>query len=235
MMTLPNDWLEVLKDEIEKDYFKNLMQKLKTEYQTKTIYPKKEDVFSAFSYTPYHKVKVVIIGQDPYHQKNQAHGLSFSVQRGVTIPRSLKNIYKELEKDVHYPVSDNGNLEEWAKQGVLLLNTILTVEDSKPGSHKNIGWEEFTTKVIEAINEKEEPVVFLLWGNFAKSYKPLINTQKHFVLEAAHPSPFSASQGFFKCKHFSKTNELLQQTNQTPICWQITPLQEYVQKEMGSN
>ncbi|PKK96083.1 MAG: uracil-DNA glycosylase [Tenericutes bacterium HGW-Tenericutes-4] len=220
-MLLPNDWKDVLEDELKKDYFIKMSTFLELAYKTKTVYPKQEHIFSAFLLTPYNNVKVVIIGQDPYHQSGQAHGLSFSVQNGVKPPPSLKNIYKELNTDLNCEITGCGNLEKWAKQGVLLLNTVLTVEEGKPTSHKNLGWDTFTKKVIEVLNCKNEPIVFLLWGNFAKTYKTLIDTNKHYVLQAAHPSPFSAYNGFFGCKHFSKTNELLKQLNKTPIDWQI--------------
>ena len=221
MINLPSDWQEVFKDEIQKEYYKTLINKIEKEYETKTIYPKKEDIFNAFKFTPFKKVKVVIIGQDPYHQKNQAHGLCFSVKPEVKIPPSLRNIYKELESDLGLTPADNGYLESWAKEGVLMLNTIFTVEDSTPGSHKNLGWEKFTKSVIKKLNEKDEPIIFLLWGNFAKSFKSLIDENKHFILEAAHPSPLSAYHGFFGCKHFSKTNNLLKKMNVEPIDWKI--------------
>jgi len=221
MLKLPLDWQEILQEEINKDYYLTLESYLEKVYETKQIYPKKEDIFNAFFLTPYEKVKVVIIGQDPYHQKNQAHGLCFSVQYGIKTPPSLENIYKELKNDLDCYIPNNGNLEMWAKQGVLLLNSIFTVEDSKPGIHKDLGWKTFSENVIKKLNERKEPIVFLLWGNYAKAFKPLIDTNKHFVLESAHPSPFSAYNGFFGCRHFSKTNALLKLLNKEPIDWQI--------------
>lgn len=223
-MQLTNDWKVLLKDELEKEYYKKMIVFLEEEYKTKAIYPKKEDVFNAFKFTAYKDVKVVIIGQDPYHQKGQAHGLSFSVQHNIKTPKSLNNIYKELKTDLNCFMPDNGNLEKWARQGVLLLNATLTVEDSKPNSHKDIGWASFTKKVIELLNQKKEPIIFLLWGNFAKDFKSLIDTNKHFVLEAPHPSPYSASNGFFGCKHFSKANALLKLQGKQSIDWQIEPI-----------
>ncbi len=221
---MSNTWTNWLKEEWEKPYFKELSSFLHEEYQTKEIYPPKEKVFSAFSYCDYEDIKVVILGQDPYHQKGQAHGLAFSVNPGVQIPPSLRNMYQELNKDLGCFIPDNGYLLPWAKQGVFLLNTVLTVEDSKPKAHAGKGWETFTTHAIEKVNEKDTPVVFLLWGNDARNKKDLINRKKHLVLETVHPSPLSASRGFFGCKHFSKTNTFLKEHNMKEIDWQIPNL-----------
>ena len=212
-------WKAALKDEFEKPYFADLSQKVKEAYLSKAIYPAPKNVFNAFTLCPFDQVKVVILGQDPYHGPGQAHGLSFSVQDDVKIPPSLQNIYKEIKADIGTSVPESGNLERWAKQGVLLLNATLTVEQSKPGSHQGLGWEQFTDSVIKTISDQKEHVVFLLWGNFARSKAALIDTTKHLVLEAPHPSPFSAHSGFFGCKHFSKTNEYLEKQKLSPIDW----------------
>lgn len=221
MIKIGNDWDILLKDEIKKDYFINLLNFLEKEYSSKAIYPEKENLFTAFKLTSYQKTKVVIIGQDPYHQKGQAHGLAFSVQKGVKIPKSLHNIFLELVNDVKINYPQDGNLTSWAKQGVLLLNTVLTVQDSNPTSHRNKGWEVFTNYIITLINQKKQTVVYLLWGNDAKKKIPLITNKNHYILQAAHPSPLSAHRGFFGCKHFSKTNEILISNNLEPINWQI--------------
>ena len=221
MFQIRQSWFELLKDEFDKEYYKKLTKFLTMEYQTHTIYPKPENVFNALNFVPYNEVKVVIIGQDPYHQPNQANGLCFSVQPEVEIPRSLKNIYKELHDDCGCYIPDNGDLTKWAKQGVLLLNSVLTVRQGQANSHQGMGWENIVSKVLELLNERDDPVIFLLWGNNAKALAKNIDTSKHFVLTAAHPSPLSASNGFFGCKHFSKTNEILQQLGKTPIDWQI--------------
>ena len=218
---MTNTWTDWLKEEWKKPYFIELSSFLHEEYENKTIYPPKEKVFSAFSYCDYEDIKVVILGQDPYHQPHQAHGLAFSVNPNVQIPPSLQNIYKELHTDMNCYIPDNGYLLPWAKQGVFLLNAVLTVEDSKPRSHANKGWETFTTHAIEKVNQKDEPVVFLLWGNDARNKKELIDTNKHLVLETVHPSPLSASRGFFGCKHFSKANAFLKENNIQEIDWQI--------------
>ena len=218
---MTNTWTDWLKEEWKKPYFIELSSFLHEEYQHKTIYPPKDKVFSAFSYCDYEDIKVVILGQDPYHQPHQAHGLAFSVNPNVQIPPSLQNIYKELHTDMNCYIPDNGYLLPWAKQGVFLLNAVLTVEDSKPRSHANKGWETFTTHAIEKVNQKDEPVVFLLWGNDARNKKELIDTNKHLVLETVHPSPLSASRGFFGCKHFSKANAFLKENNIQEIDWQI--------------
>ena len=216
-------WKEWLEEEWKKPYFKELSAFLHNEYKTKDIYPPKEKVFTAFNACTYDDIKVVILGQDPYHQRGQAHGLCFSVSPGVQIPPSLLNIYKEINSDVGCDIPNNGYLLPWAKQGVFLLNTVMSVEDSKPKSHANKGWEIFTDNVIKKINEKEEPVVFLLWGRDARNKANMID-KKHLVLEAAHPSPLSAYNGFFGCKHFSKTNEFLKNNGRGEINWQIPNL-----------
>ena len=218
---LKNDWNELLKDEFSKDYYLSLREFLKNEYTTKIIYPDKYDIFNALHYTSYKDVKVVILGQDPYHGPNQAHGLSFSVSPGVKIPPSLLNIYKELNSDLGCYNPNNGYLKKWADQGVLLLNTSLTVRAGEANSHKNKGWEIFTDKIISLINEKTDPVVFLLWGNNAINKKKLITNKQHLILSSAHPSPLSASRGFFGSKPFSKINKFLVSVNKAPIDWQI--------------
>lgn len=218
---LKNDWNELLKDEFSKDYYLSLREFLKNEYTTKIIYPDKYDIFNALHYTSYKDVKVVILGQDPYHGPNQAHGLSFSVSPGVKIPPSLLNIYKELNSDLGCYTPNNGYLKKWAYQGVLLLNTSLTVRAGEANSHKNKGWEIFTDKIISLINEKTDPVVFLLWGNNAINKKKLITNKQHLILSSAHPSPLSASRGFFGSKPFSKINKFLVSVNKAPIDWQI--------------
>ncbi|MDQ0638797.1 uracil-DNA glycosylase [Pedobacter sp. W3I1] len=216
-------WLAVLKEEFEKDYMKSLKSFLQEEKQNgATVYPKGTDIFNALNTTPFDQVKVVILGQDPYHGAGQAHGLSFSVQRGVAVPPSLKNIYKELETDIEgFKTPNHGHLTHWAEQGVLLLNATLTVRASEAGSHQNRGWEIFTDEIIKALSQKREHIVFLLWGKYAQQKAALIDQRKHYVLTAAHPSPFSAHSGFFGSKHFSKANQLLVQNNLTPIDWNL--------------
>ena len=216
-----NKWDTVLKDEIKKEYFENLMNFIKKEYKTKTIYPKENEVFNAFRYTDFENIKVVILGQDPYHGPNQAEGLSFSVSDKVLKPPSLKNIFKELESDLSIPFPEHNSLKPWAKQGVLLLNAVLTVEEHKPTSHKGMGWEIFTDSVIKMINEKEKPVVFILWGSYARDKKKLITNPNHLIIESAHPSPFSARNGFFGSKPFSKTNSFLKRNGIREIDWRI--------------
>ncbi len=218
-MIIGNDWDLLLKDEWEKPYFKELCLFLKEEYKTQTIYPKKQDVFSALKYTSFADIKVVIIGQDPYHGENQAHGLCFSVLDGVKFPPSLRNIFKELNDDIGKEIPKSGQLDEWAKQGVLLLNTVLTVREGCPNSHKGKGWEIFTDRIIEEINKKTTPVVFLLWGANAQEKAKVITNPIHKKLVSVHPSPLSAHRGFFGCKHFSKTNEILEQNGILPIEW----------------
>ena len=221
MFHIGNDWDNLLAEEVEKDYYKKLRTILKQEYKTQTIYPDVYSIFNALKLTSCADTKVLILGQDPYHGENQAHGLAFSVQKGVAIPPSLLNIYKELNSDLGLFVPNNGYLVKWAEQGVLLLNTGLTVRKDLANSHKGIGWEKFTDKIISCLNEKDEPMVYLLWGNNAKSKMELITNPKHLVLTTVHPSPLSASRGFFGCKHFSKTNEFLKNNGLKEIDWQI--------------
>ena len=225
MLTLDPSWSNALGDELEKPYFKELKSFLLNQKQEGFIVlPESENVFNAFNYTPFDAVKVVILGQDPYHGKNQAQGLSFSVQKGVTVPPSLKNIYKELANDVKdFENPNHGDLTSWARQGVLLLNATLTVRANESGSHQKRGWEEFTDHVISEISRRKTGVVFLLWGKYAQQKESLINTDKHYVLKSAHPSPFSAYNGFFGSKPFSATNIILQKEGLTPINWQILP------------
>lgn len=216
-----NDWDEKLKVIWESSGFQKFMSLIEEEYQTKEIFPPKDYVFNALKLTSYQNTKVVIVGQDPYHGVNEAHGLSFSVQEGIKVPPSLQNIYKELESDLGIPKRNSGDLTGWAEQGVLLLNAVLTVIKDKPASHRNLGWERLTDYIIRVLNEKEAPIVFILWGNFAKAKKELITNPNHLVLTSAHPSPFSANYGFFGSKPFSQTNEFLKKTNQTPINWDL--------------
>lgn len=216
-----NSWDEILKDEYQKDYFKNIAMFVNKEYREKTIFPPKSNILRAFKLTDYDNVKVVILGQDPYHGINEANGLAFSVSKGVRLPPSLQNIYKELYNDLGITVSTNGDLEKWAREGVLLLNSVFTVEKDKPASHKNIGWEQFSDEVIKKVNEKNTPVVFILWGNFAKSKAKYITNPIHLVITSPHPSPFSAYSGFFGSKPFSRTNEFLRKNNIKEIDWKI--------------
>lgn len=220
-INIKTDWKEILKDEFQKPYFLETLKLLNIEYENHTIYPKKELIFNALNLTPFSDTKVVILGQDPYHNPNQAMGLSFSVQDGIKVPPSLVNIYKELFNDLNIPVSKSGNLTNWAKQGVLLLNTVLTVRENTPNSHKNIGWAIFTDAIIKKLNEHDKPIVFILWGNNSIKKKDLITNKKHLILTAAHPSPLSANRGFFGCKHFSKTNDFLIENHLSPIDWEI--------------
>lgn len=221
MVQFGNNWDNIVKDEFEKEYYLNLRKFLKEEYKNYRIFPSMYDIFNALKYTDYYDVKVVIIGQDPYHEVGQAHGLCFSVQDGVALPPSLQNIFKELNTDLGIPMPKNGNLTKWSKQGVLLLNTVLTVREHYANSHKNKGWEIFTNSVIEKLNERETPIIFLLWGNDAKRKKELITNKQHIVLTASHPSPLSAYNGFFGCRHFSKTNQLLVNMGKKPIDWSL--------------
>ena len=219
---IEDSWKEVLKTEFKQPYFMQIVTHIKTEKATgKIIYPLGSNIFNAFNYTPFNKVKVVILGQDPYHGPGQAMGLSFSVPVGITIPPSLLNIYKELRNDVGMPIPTTGDLTHWAKQGVLLLNAVLTVRANEPASHAKIGWMNFTDAVIQKISEQKEGVVFLLWGKFAQEKQNLIDQLKHHVLKAAHPSPFSADKGFFGCQHFSRTNQYLLNQGQDPIDWTV--------------
>jgi uracil-DNA glycosylase len=221
MVNIGNDWDELLKDEFQKEYYLKLRQFLMKEYNTKTIYPDKYNVFETLKLTAYKDVKVAIIGQDPYHGDNQAHGLAFSVQQKVDIPPSLMNIFKELASDLNCYIPNNGYLVPWAKQGVLLLNTSLTVVARVANSHRNKGWEIFTDMIIQLLSKKETPMVFLLWGNNAKDKVKYITNQEHLILSSVHPSPLSANRGFFGCKHFSKSNKFLKESGQTEIDWQI--------------
>ena len=216
-----NSWDKILDEEFEKEYFKELIEFIKKEYKTKTIYPKQTEVFNAFRYTDFNDIKVVILGQDPYHGPNQAEGLSFSVSNQVLKPPSLQNIFKELESDLGIQFPEENSLKKWAKQGVLLLNAVLTVEEHKPTSHKNKGWETFTDNVIKIINKKNTPIVFILWGSYARAKKELITNPIHLIIESAHPSPFSARNGFFGSKPCSKTNEFLKKNNIKEIDWRI--------------
>ena len=213
-----NKWDEILKDEFKKDYFKQLTEFVEKEYETKTIYPPKENIFEAFKHTDYDEV---ILGQDPYHGPNQAEGLSFSVSNNVSKPPSLKNIFKELENDLGIQFPEVNSLKPWADRGVLLLNAVLTVEEHKPASHAKKGWETFTDNVIKELNKKEEPIVFILWGNYSREKKDLINNHNHFIIESPHPSPFSARTGFFGSKPFSKTNEFLKSKGIKEINWRV--------------
>jgi uracil-DNA glycosylase len=222
MIDLPdNDWRNKLQDELEKPYLQKLWALIEQYYVEKKIYPPKEDIFNALHFTPYSKVKVLILGQDPYHGEGQSHGLCFSVRRGVKQPPSLKNIFKELEADLGHRAPAHGELEAWAKQGVLLLNTVMTVEDGQAASHQKLGWEIFTDRIISLLNERETPIVFILWGRHAQAKKAAIDTSRHFIIESAHPSPLSARTGFFGSKPFSKANEFLVQQGIEPIDWEI--------------
>jgi len=221
MNTITGDWLSELKDEFSKSYFKELYKFIEKEYEEHIVYPKAENIFKAFYFTPLKEVKVVILGQDPYHNEGQAHGLSFSVQKGITTPPSLVNIYKELESDLECYIPNNGYLEKWARQGVLLLNTVLTVRAHEAYSHQGKGWEKFTDAVLDAINKQNRPIVYLLWGRPAQSKISMLNNKKHLILQAPHPSPLSAYRGFFGCKHFSMANEFLVSHGIEAIDWQI--------------
>lgn len=221
MIKFDNEWDDLLKDEFKKEYYLNLRQFLKNEYMTQTVYPPMHDIYNALKYTSYSDVKVVILGQDPYHGKGQAHGLCFSVLKGVAPPPSLVNIYKELSSDIGFNIPNHGELTKWAKEGILLLNTTLTVREASPNSHKGKGWEIFTDTVISILNQREKPIVFLLWGGNARSKKSLITNKQHLVLETVHPSPLSAYGGFFGCRHFSKTNDFLANHGIKPIDWQV--------------
>jgi len=221
MAAVTNDWLEVFKPEYKKPYYKKLYDFISEEYSRYTVYPPGDDIFNAFHLTPLSKVKVVIIGQDPYHEPGQAHGLCFSVKQGVDIPPSLQNIYKELHDDVGFEIPGHGCLTSWAEQGVLLLNAVLTVRAHAAASHQNKGWEEFTDAVIRAVNEVDRPIVFLLWGSFARSKSKMLTNPNHLVLEAPHPSPLSAYRGFFGCRHFSRANDFLKAHGAEPVDWTI--------------
>jgi uracil-DNA glycosylase len=218
---LNNDWIEFLQDELESDSFKLILKKVDLERKRFVIFPKNELIFYCFNKTPLSKVKVVILGQDPYHGKNQAHGLSFSVPNRIKNPPSLRNIFKEIKSDLEIPISENGDLTSWAKQGVLLLNAILTVREKEAGSHQKMGWENYTNAVISKLSAEKEGIIFLLWGAFAQKKADLIDSKRHYILQTSHPSPFSAYRGFLGCKHFSKTNEILTINNQKPIDWNL--------------
>lgn len=221
MGMIQNDWLEPLKPEFKKPYYEKLYATVKEEYNTRLIFPPADDIFNAFDFTPLSQVKVVILGQDPYHGDGQAHGLCFSVKPDVDVPPSLVNIYKELQSDLGCYIPNHGYLEKWAKQGVLLLNTVLTVRAHQANSHRGIGWEEFTDAAIRILNEQDRPIVFLLWGKPAQSKKTMLHNPKHLILTAPHPSPLSAHRGFFGCKHFSQTNAFLKENGMKEIDWQI--------------
>ncbi len=221
MSAIENDWKEVLQGEFAKSYYKELYQTIKKEYNERKIFPPADEIFNAFHYTPLNEVKVVIIGQDPYHNDNQAQGLCFSVRPEVDIPPSLVNIYKELHDDLGCPIPNHGSLVSWAKQGVLLLNTVLTVRAHEANSHRGIGWETFTDAAIQAVNELDKPIVFILWGKPAQNKKKMLNNPRHLILEAPHPSPLSSYRGFFGSKPFSKTNEFLVKNGEKPIDWEI--------------
>lgn len=216
-------WKEILADEFKQDYFLELKRFLVEEKQKHIIYPPGKQIFASFNYTPFDNVKVVILGQDPYHGPGQAHGLCFSVPEGIPFPPSLRNIFKEIQDDVGLPIPETGNLEYWARQGVLLLNATLTVRANQAGSHQNKGWERFTDKVIIELSAQRQGIVFLLWGNYAKAKRALINSTLHHVLTAAHPSPLSAYHGFFGCKHFSQTNNILKELGENLIDWGVKP------------
>ncbi|UTE77627.1 uracil-DNA glycosylase [Rossellomorea sp. KS-H15a] len=216
-----NDWARVLEDELQKEYYRDLREWLKGEYQTNLTHPPMHDIFNAFHYTAYKDVKVVLLGQDPYHGANQAEGLSFSVKKGVKIPPSLRNMYKELHHDMGCPIPEHGSLVKWAEQGVLLLNTVLTVGDGKAHSHRGKGWEQFTDRVISILNEREKPVVFLLWGKPAQGKQSLIDSSRHYIVTAPHPSPLSAHRGFFGSRPYSKTNGYLREQGMDAIDWCI--------------
>ncbi len=222
MVTLVgNDWDNILQEEYHKDYFKKIVAFINKEYKVKTIFPPKNKILRALNLTEYKNVKVVILGQDPYHGVGEANGLCFAVSNGIKLPPSLQNIYKELERDLGIKPAKVGNLECWAKEGILLLNAVLTVEKDKPASHKMVGWENFTDEIIKKLNEKKEPIVFILWGNFARSKKQFITNPNHYIIESTHPSPFSAYHGFFGSKPFSKTNNFLKSKGLKEIDWHI--------------
>lgn len=222
MAMINNDWLEALRPEFGKEYYKKLFEFVREEYSRVVVYPPADDIFNAFHFTPLSQVKVLILGQDPYHNVNQAHGLSFSVPESQRdIPPSLQNIYKELQEDLGCDIPNNGYLKKWAEQGVLLLNTVLTVQAHRAGSHQGKGWEHFTDAVIQAVNAQDRPIVYMLWGKPAQSKSAMLTNPGHLVLKAPHPSPLSAYRGFFGCKHFSQANDFLQERGVTPIDWQI--------------
>ena len=221
MAGIDNDWLPELSGEFKKQYYRDLYQFVRKEYSTQTVFPPPEDLFNALHLTPLNSVKAVILGQDPYHNYHQAHGLSFSVRPGVDIPPSLVNIYKELHDELGCYMPDNGYLVKWAEQGVLMLNSVLTVRAHQAGSHQNHGWEQFTDAILEAVNRQDRPIVYMLWGSHAQSKAPMLSNPNHLILRAPHPSPLSAYRGFFGCGHFAACNEFLEKHGETPIDWQI--------------
>lgn len=221
MVHLDNDWDEILKDEFKKEYYLKLREFLKVEYRSREIFPNMYDIFNALKLTSYKDTKVLILGQDPYHDIGQAHGLAFSVKPGIKIPPSLLNIYKEIKDEYGYDMPSSGYLESWSKQGVLLLNTVLTVRAHQANSHKNMGWEIFTDEIIKILNRREDPIIFVFWGANARSKKQFIDTRRHFVLEAPHPSPLSAHRGFFGCNHFKKINDILGSLGKDAIDWRV--------------
>ncbi|MCR4672388.1 MAG: uracil-DNA glycosylase [Lachnospiraceae bacterium] len=221
MGAIANDWLAPLKAEFSQPYYRDLYKTIVSEYSSRTVYPPSDEIFKAFELTPLSKVKVVIIGQDPYHEPGQAEGLCFSVKKGVEIPPSLVNIYQELHDDLGCYIPDNGSLVKWAEQGVLLLNTVLTVRAHQANSHRNIGWEQFTDACIRAVNAEDRPIVYMLWGRPAQAKASMLNNPRHLILQAPHPSPLSAYRGFFGCRHFSRANEFLAANGIEPVDWQI--------------
>ncbi len=221
MVHLGNDWDDILKDEFESEYYKKIRYWLKKEYDEQTIFPPMDDIFNALKYTPYQNVKAVMLGQDPYHGLGQAHGLCFSVKEGVAVPPSLRNIFTEIQNELGITPPQNGTLTKWAKQGILMLNTVLTVREGHANSHKNIGWTTFTDNIIKKLNEHEKPIVFFLWGKNARDKKKFITNPNHLILETVHPSPLSAYNGFFGCGHFVKCNEFLQSQGLEPINWDL--------------
>ncbi len=226
MAAIDNDWLKPLGAEFRKPYYRKLYEKVREEYRRGVVFPPADDIFNAFSYTPLSEVKVLILGQDPYHEPGQAHGLCFSVRPGIEIPPSLENIYKELKDDLGCYIPDNGYLEKWARQGVMLLNTVLTVRNHQANSHRGIGWEEFTDAAIRILNEQDRPIVFMLWGKPAQTKISMLDNPAHLILTAPHPSPLSAYRGFFGCRHFSRANAFLEKNGIAPIDWQIENLGE---------
>ncbi len=226
MLKIDNNWFSILNEEIKKEYFQKIKKTLENEYKNYQVFPPKREIFRAFEMTDFDNIKVVILGQDPYHGKMQANGLAFSVNNGIKIPPSLLNIYKELKNELNLYIPNNGNLSKWAEQGVFLLNTTLTVRESQPNSHSEIGWSIFTDNIIKKISDEKENVVFLLWGNNAKSKEKLIDTSKHIIFSSVHPSPLSANRGFFGCNHFIETNKILKKLGKSEIDWQIENIGE---------
>lgn len=224
MINIGNDWDELLKPEFDKEYYQELRKFLVNEYKTQKIHPDMDEIFSALKLSSYKDTKILLLGQDPYHGEGQAHGLAFSVKPGITPPPSLKNMYKEIESELGIKPPNNGYLVSWAKQGILMINTVLTVRDGLANSHKGRGWEIFTDRIIELLNKKDEPVIFILWGNNAKTKKKLITNKNHFIIEGVHPSPLSASRGFFGCGHFKRVNEILKSLGKKEIDWSIPNL-----------